>query len=324
MRTAFLLLVLIADAQIPAWSQEARVVGLKGPVHTVLTEELTTNVGAGVREPTGSVVEIYDPQGYQLEVYRYKPDGTLWVHTVIDRRGPLVSRTQVTGTAPFESGSTQNVFDAQGRVIETDAYNANGVLISRSKGEFVEQQANSSTYRRTEMNADGAESTAESIETTDPETGLTHQLETRDGKPEADWVIQRNKDGTQQDKIVYKDGSYNERERKADGTTVEDRYHGPTKSHTYQRSDAQGHILDLVTKSDSQYVHCTYSFDKGGRPTGQINYDASGNMLDKTTAEYRDDSHGNWIEKRSIVWDTTTEPIRPKVVAFTLRTINYY
>lgn len=125
---------------------------------------------------------IYDPQGYQLETYRYKPDGSLWVHTIIDRKGPLVLRTQVAGTAPFESGSTQNVFDAQEWVIETDTYDANGVLVSRSKGEFVEQQPNSSTYRRTERKANGTESTAESIETTDPETGITHQVGTRDGK----------------------------------------------------------------------------------------------------------------------------------------------
>jgi len=223
---------------VPARAQEALAIGLKGPVHTVLTEEFTSAGGAR-GEPSGSVLEIYDPQGYQLEIYRYKPDGSLWVHTIIDRKGPLVLRTQVAGTAPFESGSTQNVFDAQGRVIETDTYDADGVLVSRSKGEFVEQQPNSSTYRRTERNANGTESTEESIETTDPETGITHQVGTRDGKPETDWVIQRNKDGTQRDKIVYANGSYNERERKADGTTVEDRYfcsdaesHLPEERHT--------------------------------------------------------------------------------------------
>jgi len=324
MRTAFLVLVLMAVTQIPASSQEAKVVGLKGPVHSVLTEEFTSEGGTRP-EPSGSVLEIFDRQGYQLEVYRYKPDGSLWVHTVFDRKGPLVSRTQTTGVAPFESGSTQNFFDTQGRLIGMDTYDVNGALVSRSRGEFMEQQPDSTIYRRTETKADGSESTAESTETTDPETGLTHQIEIRDGKPEADWVIQRNKDGTlEKDKIVYKDGSFNERERKADGTTVEDRYFAPTNSHTYQKSDTHGHLIEVLEKSDSHYIRCTYSFDESGRPTGQINYDADANILDKSTTEYRDDSHGNWIEKKSTVWDTKTEPLQPKIVATTLRTINYY
>ena len=97
-----------------------------------------------------------------------------------------------------------------------------------------------------------------------------------------------------------------------------------TKSHTYQESDAQGHLIEMVEKSDSYYIRCTYSFDAEGRSTGQTNYDATGKILDKSTAEYRDDSHGNWIEKKSILWDTKTEPVQPKIVLTTLRTINYY
>lgn len=76
--------------------------------------------------------------------------------------------------------------------------------------------------------------------------------------------------------------------------------------------------------SDSHYIRCTYSFDKEGRSTGQINYDADGNILDKSTAEYPDDSHGNWVEKKSIVWNTKADPMQPKIVENTLRTINYY
>ena len=47
-------------------------------------------------------------------------------------------------------------------------------------------------------------------------------------------------------------------------------------------------------------------------------------MVDKSTTEYRHDSHGNWVERNSITWDTKTEPMQPKIVATTLRTINYY
>ncbi len=323
MRTASLILFLTLLAAIPARSQEAVAVGLKGKVHTVSTEEFRSDDSVH-RELTGSTVDVYDPNGYQLEFFRYKPDGSLWAHTVYIRNGWQIFKMQTMGTPPFRGGSTQNVFDAEGHAIETDTYDESGVLVSKSTNDLVQKQGNTTVYQRTEASANGSVSTTEVSDTTDPQTGVTHQVETRDGKSQTDWVIQRNKDGTQKDKIVLADGSYNERERGADGTTVEERYSARTKSHTYQKSDAQGHLIEVIQESDSQYIRCTYSFDKDGRPTGQINYDAAGNILDKSTAEYRDDSHGNWVEKKSIVWDTKTEPMQPRIVETTLRTVNYY
>src|SRR2546429_766125 len=50
------------------------------------------------------------------------------------------------------------------------------------------------------------------------------------------------------------DGSYNEREQRSDGTTVEDRYSALTKSHTYQKSDAQGHLIEVIERSEERRV----------------------------------------------------------------------
>jgi hypothetical protein len=275
-------------------------------------------------KPNGSSIEVYDRQGYQLELYRYKPDGSLWVHTVFSRNGAQIFKSQTTGTAPFESFSVQNVFNAEGNVIEEDTYNADGILVKKLTHEVVQKQTESTTYRSKESGVNGTEDTREIIESTKPETGITHQIVRKNGKVETDWIIQRDGNGDpQKDKIVYADGSYNERERRRDGTTVEDRYSASTKSHTYQKTDAQGHLIEVIEKTDSDYIRCTYSFDHG-RPTGQINYDASGKILDKTETAYRDDSFGNWTEKKSIVWDTKSEPMKPKIVGTSLRTISYY
>ena len=320
---ALLIFVSTLTEQLPVKAQEASSNGFIGKVQTVLSEEFTSKDGV-TRETNGSNLDVYDRAGYLLEFFRYKPDGSVWVHTVYDRKGPATFRVQVVGTEPFESHSEQNVFDAEGHVTETDIYDANGVLVSKSANILVTQQAHSSVYQQMETTSEGAENTTIITETTDPQTGITHQVATRNGRVDTDWIIQRNADGTEKDKIVYADGSYNERERRTDGTTVEDQYYAPTNRHTYQKSDAQGHLVDLVRKSDSDNLHCTYFFDKAGRSIGQINYDISGNILDKSTEEYRDDSHGNWIEKKSIVWDTKVEPMQPKIVTFTLRTINYY
>ncbi len=313
LRLNCLALILILLVPLPSWSQEATAVGLKGLVHTVLTEEFIDENGVS-HQSRGSTFEVYDRQGYQLEVYRYKPDGSLWVHTIMSRNGEQIFKSQTTGTAPFENLSVQNVFDADGKVIETDTYNADGVLTKKSTNEFLENRTGATTYRSRESHADGTENTREVIDSTDPKTGITHQITTMNGKPETDWVIQRDGKGVpEKDKIVLADGSYNERERRPDGTTVEDRYSASTKSHTYQTSDARGHLTEVIDKSDSSYIRCTYSFDKTGRPTGQINYDAPGKILDKSTIEYQDDSSGNWTEEKIIVWDTMSEPMKQKM-----------
>src|SRR6266478_262365 len=111
-RTAFLVLVVIVVVRMPAWPQEATAVGLKGPVHTVLTEEFNDADGTPNRS-TGSTFDIYDRQGYQVEIYRYKPDGSLWVHTIFDRNGAQIFRSQTIGTAPFENSLVRNFFDAE-------------------------------------------------------------------------------------------------------------------------------------------------------------------------------------------------------------------
>lgn len=298
--------------------------GLEGAVHTVLTEEFKDEDGLS-HESRGSAFEVYDRHGYQLEVYRYKPDGSLWVRTILTRNGDRVFKSQTTGTPPFENFSVQNVFDKDGKIIETDTYNADGVLTKKSISEFSENRPESTVYRSSETNADGTANTREVIESTDPKTGLAHQVATMNGKPETDWVIQRDGNGVpEKDKIIYADGSYNERERKSDGTTVEDRYSAATKSHTYQTSDNRGHLTEVIQGSDSNFLRCTYSFDKSGRSTGQINYDASGKILDKSTIEYRNDSFGNWTEQKIIIWDTKSEPMKQKIVVTSLRTIRYY
>jgi hypothetical protein len=243
------------------------------------------------------------------------------VHTIISRNGEQIFKSQTTGFNPFENFSVQNVFDADGKVIETDTYNADGVLTKKSTNEFWEKLADS-TYRSKETSVDGMENTREIVESTDPKTGLTHQIATMNGKPETDWVIQRAGNGVpDKDKIVFGDGSYSERERRSDGTTVEDKYSASTKGYTYQTSDARGNSIAVVQTSDSGHIRCTYSFDETGRPSGQVNYDASGKILDKSTTEYQNDSSRNWTQKKIIVWDTKSDPMKPKIVEISLRTI---
>jgi hypothetical protein len=221
---------------LPALPQEAIAARLVGNVHSVLTEDIDYQEDqSGVSR--GSVFELYDLKGYQLELYRYKHDGSLWAHTVFIRDGWKIFELQATGTAPFESTTTRNFFDAEGHIVERDTYNENGILINQSKNEFLLNQSDETAVRSRETGENGEEHIRDIEEKTDPKTGITRQVVMMNGQPETDWTIQRNESGELlKDKIVYADGSYNERERMPDGTTVEDRYSSVGKGHTYQKA----------------------------------------------------------------------------------------
>jgi hypothetical protein len=318
-------LILMLLSPHPSWSQEAVASGLKGPVHSVLTEDFGDENGESDKT-LGSVYEIYDAQGYQSEIFRYKPDGSLWLHTTITRKGNRIFRSQTIGTGPSESYSVENVFDEKGRLIETDEYDGYGIPKKKTTWKF-EDRTHSSTTRwiETNGNGNGTAKTGDVIETTDPESRITRQVSTVDGELKSDWVIQRDGSGVaQKDKIVFPDGSYSETEGRSDGSMVEDRYAASAKSHTYQKSDAQGHGIEVILKSDSGFIRCTYSFDQKGRPTGQINYDAVGKIVDKTTTEYVDDSLGNWIEMKVFLWDTKSGTANQKIVRTSRRFVSYY
>jgi len=335
LQAVLLIFVATLTAEIPSQAQETLVAGLKGKVQTVLTEEFTSDDGIS-RERSGSTLDVYDPAGYKLQSFLYKSDGSLWAHTVYYRNGPRILRVDVTGVpendgtriAPFEPYSEQDVYDAKGREIERDTYDANGVLVSKSTNTVAQQQPNSTIMdQRTETIKGGESTTAmmETTETTDPQTGMSHLVATKNGQVYLDVTSQQNTDGTERDKQVEPDGSYVECERQSNGgIRAQHSYSAITKTHYYTTMDAQGHMTEMIEKSESHYRRSEYSFDKQGRPTGQTDYDASGNILEKSTSEYRNDPHGNWVEKKSIVWNTNTKPMQSKTVTFSFRTINYY
>jgi len=325
LQKSVLSILLLLATPHAACSQEARAIGLKGPVYTVFTETFS---GSNTNPETsqGSLFEIYDKEGYTLEGFSYKPDGSVWVRTTYDRKGSTIFGYTIAASAPpFQSSSVRNITDSLGDVIETDTFDGEGTLISKVRHDPPKQDSSSIVYHSQETDQNGTTLTREIVEATDPQTGLTRQTVTSNGQLRSDWLIQRNPDGVPtKDKIVFADGSYNERHTKRDGTTVEDRYSPAMNSHTYQTTDPRGNLVEVVQQSASDNIRCTYSYDDANRPTGQINYDSAGTILSKTTEEYRFDSHGNWIEKESISWDTKSEPAQKTVIGTTVRTINYY
>jgi len=171
---------------------------------------------------------------------------------------------------------------------------------------------------------DGTASSVVTVDRTSP-TGLSGESASKDGKPYYDWKIERNANGKPvSDALRFADGSFDERQKKPDGTTVEREYWAPTKTYTYQTMDANGRVVEVISDSQGYYWRATFRYDQGGRQTQVANYDRSGKLLRKDITKYEDDGNGNWIEEREYNWDAALGNKHPKLGAVNRRTITYY
>jgi hypothetical protein len=319
-----LILMAIFTLPCPVRSQDSIAQGLIGKVRSVFTEDVAYQENpAGISR--GSNQQIYDTNGYLTEVYQYKEDGSLWAHQVFIRDGLRILESRTTGSTPFQNSTERNFFDTQGHIIETITYDENGKLLKRWAVENPVPPSDSTT-RSEETSPDGHEIVREVAEYTDSKTGISHQIATVNGQLEYDWTIEWNQSGELlRDRMVYADGSYNKREHTPDGWMVEDRYAPATNSHSYLKWNAKGGPLtDSIQESGDSYLRLTFSYDKAGRPTGQINYDKNGLILEKSSIEYVDDAIGNWTEKKVNLWDLKSDPPKQTTVLVTVRTVVYY
>jgi len=328
-RWSFLSLILLCPrfcyAQQPAKNSEAAMVGLRGPVHTVLTEGFDYRDNPQ-GEPTGSSLVIYDPEGYLLEEYHFEPDGALRLHTKYTRKGWQVFKTETTSAIPGEDRTFIQSFNSAGLVTGTETYDGSGSLISKTKNDFPSRSGGATVSTSQAANGDGAVSTTETIdESTDPATGLSRQTTTKDGKPYIDWLIQQDTGGKPvADALRFADGSFNEREVKPDGATVEHKYWAPTKTHTYQTTDAHKRVLEVVNDSPGDYTKTTFRYDEAGRQTEIADYDRSRKLLRKGVTEFQEDVNGNWTEQKESDWDATLGSKPPKLGSVNRRTVTYY
>jgi hypothetical protein len=276
--------------------------------------------------PTGSTLLIYDPEGYSLEEYHYEEDGSLHSHTKYTRKAWRVYRTETDSVIPSENRTFVQSFNSDGLVTGTETYDGSRSLISNSKNDFPSKRGGAVVSTSKEENGDGGVSTTETIdESADPAIGLSRQTTTKDGKPYYDWLIQRDTSGKPvTDALTFVDGSFSEREVKPDSTTIEHKYWAPTKTHTYQTTDAHNRVLEVVNDSPRDYTKTTFRYDEAGRQTEIANYDHSGKLLRKGITEYQEDVNGNWIEEKESHWDVTMGNKPPKLGLVNRRTITYY
>lgn len=304
----------LSTGQQPARNSEVALTGLHGRVHSVLTETFDSQ-----GNPENSTLAIYDPDGYLQEEYRYDADGSLHSHTKYTREGWQVYKTETSSSVPSENLTFVQSFDSDGRTTESETYDGNGSPIGRTRSDFTPGKTT-----LMDVKPDGTASSVVTVGRTN-RTGLSRDSASKDGKPYYDWMIESDANGKPvSDVLRFADGSFDERQKKPDGTTVEHEYWAPTKVSTYQTMDANGRVVEVIKDSQGYYWRATFRYDQGGRRMQVANYDRSGNLLHQGITKYEDDENGNWIEQREYNWDAALGNKHPKLGAVNRRTITYY
>src|SRR5437016_4183779 len=188
--------------------------GLHGPVHTVLTEEFEY-----VSDPKGklaaSTVSTYDPQGYELERFRYEADGTPRSHVIITRNHGVL-KIETTSVVPEENSTVIRSFDSRGEITQNEMYDQNGAE-TRTTFELLPEVGNVTGRFRTRQESPAGQVT-ETTDINDAATGVFRSITTVDGKTTAAATVQKDASGVRQLSVQAEpDGSFTQTESKPDG-----------------------------------------------------------------------------------------------------------
>jgi hypothetical protein len=324
--TFLLLAAQMELAQEPSTNSEASRVGLHGPVHTVLSEKFDY-AGDLKGKSAGSTISIYDPQGYEIEEFRYEADGSLHSHLKLTRKGWQVFKIESTSVVPEENQTVIHSFDSNGVITQTEIHDQNGA-VTRTTNELLPKVGNvTGGYRSRQESPDGELTVFETTNSTDPATGLTRNTTTVDGKTTASALIQRDASGAKKvSAIASPDGSFSQIEHKPDGTSVRHTYSAPVNTHNYMTMDKENRPIEAIQESPSYYYKTTFRYDGFGRRIEMGRYDRSGQLVSKDTTEYRNDNYGNWIEQKESQWiaASVSKPAQSTLVSVHTRTITYY
>src|SRR4029077_2042439 len=239
-----------------------------------------------------------DPQGYELGEFRYEADGSLHSHVKLTRKTWQVFKIETTSVVPEENQTVIHAFDSNGVIKQTELHDRNGE-VTRTKNELVPRVGNVTGGYRSRQESNGEVSVLETINSTDPATGLSRNITTVNGRTTASALIQRAASGARKlTAEAWPDGSFSQVERKPDGTSTRHIYWAPTKTHNYTTIDKENRVIEGIQESPSDYHKITFHYDEFGRRIEMARYDRSGKLLSKDTTEYRNDNYGNWIERK--------------------------
>ncbi len=290
----------------------------RGPVHIVHEEinGLCIRPASECPPPLQVSDTTFDPGGWETEAtssFRGQPT----FHTVWQRDGARLIRTESESTGP--KGTTRQItrYDAQGRPLELLKY-ADGKLRERTTRIYDEKGIVETTYdgdgrmldtyiRHTQAATSDGKTTSEVL---------------TDNEVESRTVIQPTANGKHREYTSYnREGQVNYQtveDSSAQGTTVtlsDKNGYGYTS-----KTDAAGHLIEQTTFLPQERSAKKY-FGEDGRLTKYETYDAAHKVTSTTEFSYQDDEHGNWIVRTETLERPGEDPI---IIRMTTRTITYY
>ena len=211
--------------------------GLRGPVQSVLTEIFIYNDN-GERAPGACERAIYDRTGYETELYEFDSQLVLRRHTVYTRNGTHLVNTETTN--PFSKQRFVQRFNSVGALTQTDTYDSNGVLTTRTANGASVKTGRQSLL--TTRSTDGSISTIEKFR--------DGSIKERTVKPDGTTVVHfhsRKLDWRQVTDSDNRSLEYIEEPSKGNYLRISSRYDEAGRENETASYDRSGKLLDETT-----------------------------------------------------------------------------
>ena len=291
--------------------------GLVEPVYSVVTYPAIA--GRHIQSPAPHQMEIYDRDGFLIELFYYDERGSVVSHTSFTRDHAIVTKEVTESVDPESSRTIETHVDKQHQAIVREGYDSGGNLVTKMRSTL---EGGSVDLLPKDADANDGRNDQKSFHY-DPNTHLAVGKTFRDGEVVGQAASQWGKDGIAS-RSVSPDGSLFELAVNPDGyVTKLHWYSAATKTDSLTINDSKGRTLEKTETSPNFRVQsfCTYDSDGFLATETVINREAK--TTDKFRYEYQKDAQGNWIEQRRIGWHSqdasghwTQEDIVRRVIAY--------
>jgi hypothetical protein len=267
----------------------------------------------------------YDSKGFRIEELRLDGSGDLEWRRVYTRDGWRVLKQVFTSKDVGQNNTVVNRFTSDGLIESVEIYDGSGSLVQNTTSNY-KTTGNETIALQTETDSSGLTHATRTVETHDPNAGITTQQVFRDGELRSSWVIKRNTAGeVVSDALSFADGQITDRVTDENGSVREHDFWPPSKTHSYQTTDKNNRVTEYTVDSPAEYIRHTYKYDAQGNEIEAAAYNRKGELVRKITTEYLfNDVQQNWTEKRKFLWEKTAKIRTPTLVEHARRTIFYY
>jgi len=223
--------------------------------------------------------------------------------------------------------SERTIYDRAGYETELDEYDSHGLrsytVYTRSNGYLVKTETTNPFSKQKSVqsyNSDGFVIENDTYDSNGMLAAKTPNVASVKTERRSRSTT-RSADGSISTVERFRDGSFEERTVKPDGTTVV-HFHSPSVDWR-QVTDSNNRSLDYIEEpSTGKYLRILSHYDKAGREIETATYDRPGKLLREISFQYsQQDKNGNWTEQQ--IWAKGDDK-SAQLLQVRRRTITYY